>query len=171
MIDSRDEFCPHCGTRMNWGSQNNPQSYKSGGTFKTDSTKTAANILGGFAIVVLCIINFAFCSQGIGDSSSSSSALTKSLPIVHNSEYDDSVYQVEAWFKENLKDPKSLEIISWGRVWETTMLIGDASSNLSIPVFEVTVKYRAKNSFGGYVIENKRFTLNKSGMVIQVEDY
>jgi hypothetical protein len=148
---------------MYWGSQNN-----STGADSKDERNTKTALITAIIIVFIFGSAFTLCAKS---NNSSSTIPTKILPIVHNSEYDDSVYQVEEWLKKNLKDPKSLEIIDWGTVWETEMLIGDVYSGQSIPVFTVTVRYRAKNSFGGYVIENKRFTLNRSGVVIKVEDY
>ena len=35
---------------------------------------------------------------------------------IYNSEYDRSVFEVEQYLKENLKDPKSFEAITWGDV-------------------------------------------------------
>lgn len=60
----------------------------------------------------------------------------------------------------NLKDPSSIEYIEWSNVNDEE----DGS-------FSVRVKYRAKNSFGGYSIENKIFYLNSSGTVTYYVDY
>jgi len=79
--------------------------------------------------------------------------------VVYNSEWDASVYQVKDWLKQNLKDPKSLEYIEWSKVINT-------ADN-----YVVRVKYRAKNSFGGYVVSNQLFTLSKTGTVLNVQDY
>ena len=79
---------------------------------------------------------------------------------VYNSEWDGSVSQVESWLEANLKDPHSLEFIEWSPVQK----IYDGR-------FMVRVKYRAKNSFGGYVIENKVFSLDSSGTVVNVADF
>ena len=67
---------------------------------------------------------------------------------VENSSWDSSVYQVKYYLKTNLKDPKSVEYIDWSPV------IREGS------YYMVRCKYRAKNSFGGYVIENKIFFIN-----------
>ena len=83
----------------------------------------------------------------------------KNLPKIQNSAWDGSVYQVENYLKKNLKDPDSYEGIEWSSVVEK-----DGN-------FQVRHKYRAKNSFGGYVIENCIFTLNKEGIVIDVVKY
>ena len=88
---------------------------------------------------------------------------TKVIPVretVINSAWDGSVYQVKSWLKDNLKDPKSLEFIEWDYVHK--------NANGS---FTVRVKYRAKNSFGGYAVENKLVTLDASGNVINFVDY
>jgi len=78
-------------------------------------------------------------------------------PKIENSPWDASVYQVKVYLKKTLKDPKSYEGIEWSNVIEE----GD--------YYFVRHKYRAKNSFGGYVIENCVFQLNDDGEVIGVE--
>jgi hypothetical protein len=80
--------------------------------------------------------------------------------IVYNSSWDGSVSQVKTWLKANLKDPRSLEFVEWSPVSKTN----DGG-------FMVRVKYRAKNSFGGYVVENKVFFLNSVGTVTKSFDY
>lgn len=59
-----------------------------------------------------------------------------------------------------LKDPVSYDGIDWGPV----ILVN--SSNFS---YKVSHKFRAKNSFGGYVIETKTFFLDDEGNVVYVE--
>lgn len=69
--------------------------------------------------------------------------------------YNGKVWQVEEYLKANLKDPDSLEFIKW-----TGPVLMDDN------VWTVLVRYRAKNSFGGYVIESQMFQLNLNGVVI-----
>ncbi len=76
---------------------------------------------------------------------------------ISNSPWDGSVYQVKKYLKGNLKDPDSYEAIEWSSVVEQ-------GSN-----FIVRHKYRAKNSFGGYVIDEYLFTLNSDGEIINAE--
>lgn len=77
---------------------------------------------------------------------------------VTNSSYDASVSQVKDYLKKNLKDPKSYEGIEWSKVKEEPN------------GYSVYHKYRAKNSFGGYVIEAQVFYLDFGGNVIQVQN-
>ena len=77
---------------------------------------------------------------------------------VSNSSYDASVSQVIDYLKKNLKDPKSYEGIEWSKVKEET------------DGYSVYHKYRAKNSFGGYVIEAQIFYLDFGGNVIKVQN-
>jgi len=79
--------------------------------------------------------------------------------VVRNSEWDGSVRQVERYLKNNLKDPDSYESIEWSPVTEA----GEGHI--------VRVKYRAKNSFGGYVVENKVFLLDSKSKVLSNSDY
>jgi len=61
------------------------------------------------------------------------------------------VKQVDDWFQKNLKDPDSLQYITWYKVKRE----GDA--------FLVRVRYRAKNGFGGYNIEESLCIFTPSG--------
>lgn len=82
---------------------------------------------------------------------------------VINSSWDASVWQVERYLKkEYLKDPSSYESISWSKVF----------TEQNNPNFKYYVrhKYRAKNSFGGYAIEEKIFFLDSNGKVVDTQD-
>ena len=78
---------------------------------------------------------------------------------IQNSPWDGSVWQVKKYLKSSLKDPKSYEGIEWSGV------IKDGET------YKVRHKYRAKNSFGGYVVEEYIFVLNKYGDVIDVMEF
>ena len=82
-------------------------------------------------------------------------ASTKSNAVVENSPWDGSVYQVKRYVKKHLKDPSSYESVSWG----TVRKVGNN--------YEVSHTYRARNSFGGYVVEGGVFVLNDKGQVIK----
>lgn len=92
-------------------------------------------------------------------SSSVSSSSSAPKEVVYNSAWDGSVRQVEQYLDRNLKDPDSFEAIEWSKV------IGNGDG------FAVRCKYRAKNSLGGYVIEEQIFVMNKRGDVISVSDW
>jgi len=70
------------------------------------------------------------------------------IATVQNSSWDGSVYQVKMYLKDNLKDPKSVEYIEWSDVIKEGKY------------YIVRCKYRARNSFGGYTIENKLFYID-----------
>lgn len=76
---------------------------------------------------------------------------------VENSGWDGSVWQAHKYLKKVLKDPGSLEYIGW------TPVRKNATG------YEVGVSYRAKNSFGGYGIENKLFKFDNQGNVISCD--
>ena len=80
--------------------------------------------------------------------------------IVANSTWDASVSQVEAYLKRYLKDPDSYQSIEWSPVSE----LPDGKG------FIVRHMYRAKNSFGGYTIDNKIFLLDAQGNVLLAAD-
>jgi hypothetical protein len=79
---------------------------------------------------------------------------------VVNSAWDSSVRQVERYLKKNLKDPKSFDAIEWSPV-----------ASRSDGGYQVRCKYRAKNSFGGYIMANQIFIMNSEGNVISVVNY
>lgn len=76
-----------------------------------------------------------------------------------NSPWDGSVLQVYNYLQNNLKDRQSYESIEWSEVIENQK------------GFMVRHKYRAKNGFGGYNIENQLFYMDKEGNVINVVDF
>ncbi|MGE0020710.1 MAG: hypothetical protein AB7S72_13645 [Draconibacterium sp.] len=78
---------------------------------------------------------------------------------VGNDDYDGSVKQVVTYLKEKLKDPKSYESISWSKVMHKD------------GYYLVRHKYRAKNSLGGYVIENKLFYIDLCGAIYKIEEF
>lgn len=76
-----------------------------------------------------------------------------------SSPWDGSVGQVYNYLKENLKDPDSYQSIDWSPI------------NSISTGYAVRHKYRSKNSFGGYVISNQLFTMDKNGNVTGFIDY
>jgi len=124
-----------------------------GGKF-VDNTASINLSLGILVVLIIGLIGYCGALPRGSSTSSSSEA------IVKNSAWDGSVAQVKSWLNNNLKDPGSLEFIEWSPVQKNQ----DGG-------FLVRVKYRAKNSFGGYVIENKVFFLSSDGSVISSSDY
>ena len=102
----------------------------------------------------------AFLLFAAGSGNDDSSSTNETQEVVYNSSWDSSVRQVKDYLKKNLKDPNSYESIEWSNVIKQS----DGS-------FIVRHKYRAKNSFGGYVVENKVFALDQNGNVIGSIDY
>lgn len=79
-----------------------------------------------------------------------------------NSEWDAAVRPVTKYLETHLKDPNSVEYIGWSPV-HLCHVEGK-------PFWRVRAKYRAKNSFGGYVIEEKLFYMRHK-QVVAVENY
>ena len=86
--------------------------------------------------------------------------------VVHNNELDASVSQVEEYLKSNLSDPDSYQEISWSVV----VKLNDSKEE-GFPKYQVRHKYRAKNGFGGYVVEEKIFRLDYLGNVVDSKDF
>ncbi len=122
----------------------------------------------GTAIVLIFLVSFIFSkcdSKSSPPTVATPSAPSAQVAVVSNSAWDGSVYQVERWLKDNLKDPDSFKAIEWSPVVEVP-------PGSSLPhKFIVRCKYRAKNSFGGYVIEQKMFYLDSEGNVVNVQAY
>ena len=112
------------------------------------------NKIIGSIIGIVIVVLFIIFSGGEGSSSSSSK--------VQNSPYDASVHQVKSYLKKTLKDPSSYEKIEWGPVVE--------SSGNEGYKYVVRHKYRAKNSYGGYVVEHQIFYLDSQGNVLWFEN-
>lgn len=83
----------------------------------------------------------------------------KTTEIVSNSPWDSGVYQVKDYLKKTLKDPDSYQSIEWYKVIKTST------------GYKVLHKYRARNSFGGYMIETIEFILDSSGNVTSAREY
>lgn len=94
----------------------------------------------------------------VGAQKTPGAAPSKNVDVVSNYAWDGSVLQVERYLKKTLKDPDSFEAMEWSSVKKIET------------GFAVRCKYRAKNSFGGYVIENQIFTMNTQGVVLAVQD-
>jgi len=79
---------------------------------------------------------------------------------VRNSSWDGSVRQVKVWYQDHLKDPDSVQYIKWYKVVQ--MPNGS---------YAVAVRYRARNSFGGYVINHDLCVMDVLGRVIGCADF
>lgn len=118
--------------------------------------------------VLLLILGTVFCFALVASYSGHNSKKTSSSPqyeepqeTVSNSEWDGSVYEVKRHLKKNLKDPGSFEAIEWSPVIKVEGLPHK---------YIVRCMYRAKNSFGGYVIENQAFYMDAQGNVLSVRN-
>lgn len=109
-------------------------------------------------MVLIVIIAVVYFISSLSGNSTESTNTPKE--VVYNSSWDASVRQVEQYLKDNLKDPGSYEGIEWSKV-----------TKLDNGNFMVRHKYRAKNSFGGYVVDNKIFILSPTGVIQSVVDY
>lgn len=83
----------------------------------------------------------------------SSKAPAVNTATVINSPLDGSVKQVEQYLKTHLKDPSSLDVIRWYPVTQ------------DLQGYAVRVTYRARNSLGGMVVEDRVFLLDRAGNV------
>lgn len=151
-ISEAADSCPKCGYHLS------PEKVAE---IKENAKKEAQKLKKGCGIGCLVIILIGVFAGLIDYYSSNGSSSTSSpSETVQSSSWDGSVWQVKSWLKANLKDPGSLDFIEWSPVQKTT----DGG-------FMVRVKYRAKNSLGGYVIDNKIFFLDSTGKVIYTQDY
>jgi hypothetical protein len=166
MVTVSVAFCPHCG-RQNpiAAAKTRPNQPPKGsvipeGIQMSESNKSGC--LAAFFIVIAAAFLFNMMVGSKEDDEGPLRSPTATSPqkvTVQNSNWDGSVWQVESWLKHNLKDPDSYDAIEWSPV------IKSADGG-----FVVRVKYRAKNSFGGFVIENRIFILDSQGTVQSVAD-
>lgn len=77
---------------------------------------------------------------------------------VHNSAWDGSVSQVEDFLDDFLRDPDSRQDIDWYKVVST-----DDNQH-----WMVRYKFRAKNGFGGYVVNDWTFFILQSTEVVDI---
>lgn len=131
-VSTTANACPHCGAKV-------PK--QTGG----------CGLVIGWLIIAFFLMMLAGSFIGRNDPSTRA----ERLEPVSNSAWDGSVYQVERYLKDTLKDPDSYQSIDWGKVLKTP-------DNH----FKVRHTYRARNGFGGYVVEEKVFTLDSTGRVI-----
>ena len=111
----------------------------------------------GMSLLVLAVFGGLAVGSTESEAGDGAGSTARSAPteVVYNSAWDGSVSQVERYLKnEVLKDPDSYQSIEWSKVIKT-----EAG-------FAVRHKFRAKNSFGGYVVDNYVFTLDAQGNVI-----
>lgn len=108
----------------------------------------------GLAIVgVIILLIIGYCNCG---SSSSKNRIAGTGP----DEYE-SMTSIRIFLKRHyLKDPDSYEGIDWG---PSGVYMKENNT------YFMMHKYRARNSFGGYVVENPMFILNANGDVIDVK--
>ena len=151
-ISESADFCPNCGYHITQEVIRQVRRDKPGSTSKGCA-------IGCFAVIALGFFLFLIgpCS---GSDSTTNATKGRARPVVENSAWDGSVSQVKRWLEANAKDPSSLEYIEWSSVQKS------AEGG-----FVVRVKYRGKNSFGGYTVENKVFVLNAAGSVTEVMDF
>ena len=152
-ISHRATSCPHCGAPNDGSSPGGNEANLIG---RSDHQKTSPVTLGCAVLVGLFFLSTIIAAfNGEIDSQPHS---TSGGEAVTNSQWDASVWQVKSWLNANLKDPDSLEYLEWSAVVETS------------DGYIVRVKYRAKNSFGGYVLSNQKFSLDSAGNVTGVVD-
>lgn len=147
-------ICPHCGCENKLYEDHIKYRYLNCGwcnnTIENPFYKKTIMDLAKDNWWKIAITIFIFTTYIIGANTDPNSISTP----IENSEWDGSVAQVKQYLKRNLKDPDSYEGIEWSKVTK----VGNQ--------YKVRHKYRAKNSFGGYVIEEFIFTLNEDGNVI-----
>lgn len=103
-------------------------------------------------ILIVAVIIFCICSLCSSPDESNTPLTDKYETTV--------VVGVKNYLRNTLRDPDSYQDIEWSQIGE------NAAGSLY-----VRHKYRAKNGFGGYVVENKIFYLDKQGNVVGSENY
>lgn len=105
-----------------------------------------------FLVIVGLMVMVGRCAPDNSTPTARTSNPTRETVV--NSAWDGSVWQAERYIKSRLKDPESFEAIEWGKV----VLVPGGT-------YQVRCLYRAKNSFGGYVMEQLLLELDRDGNV------
>lgn len=145
--------CPNCGRPMK--PKPAPRPRKKAGCL----TYVVSIIV---ALIVFGAIKNTFTDE-TGKHSQATAAKKAEKPpcgLAVNSAWDGSVSTVESYLKNILKDPSSFDAIEWSEV-----------KKIDDKTCAVRCKYRAKNSFGGYAIENTLFYLDLNGHVTRTENF
>lgn len=158
--------CPHCNKELiTYDKTAEPeQSRKMETKKKRIDSKTEKLILKWSCIVafigLLCY--FSFVSMHGKDPSKSNGSKTENYVNRKGPSKTKAMAGVKTYLKRYcLKDPDSYQGISW-----EAFGIYNQENNTYFALH----KYRAKNSFGGYVVEEKLFVLDSDGNVIKVVD-
>ena len=140
-ISDKAKSCPKCGYELN--------------VPRKKSIRGCSSLIGYVLIgfLALAIIGMIF---------SDDNDATETKEIVTNSPFDASVIQIENYLKSTLRDPDSYEGIDWSEVQIV---------NLPQHKYVVRHKYRAKNGFGGYIIENQLFYLDSLGAIVNISNF
>src|SRR5437868_3323640 len=117
-----------------------------------EEEKSARN--GCLIIIAIIIVIAYFVSNNTNDNNQKDL-----IPVLTDT---DLIFSIEYYLKSNyLKDPDSYQYIESSK----TVFEGDVPNK-----YVIHFKYRAKNSFGGYVIEEKIFTLDQKGDVVDMQN-
>jgi hypothetical protein len=161
-----DGKCGYCGKNQHWvdPDKNEPKELHSTKHKTIQEWSISAKIIVGLLIVIT--ISYLYIYTYLENYGKPYTSLPPSnstpVEVVANSSWDGSVYQVERYLRNNLKDPDSFEAIQWSPVIKIPAVAQLPYS------YAVRCKYRAKNSFGGYVVEEKLFSLDSKGNVVAV---
>ena len=90
------------------------------------------------------------------DKAADCAARFKGYPPVNTVPWDGSLYAVKAHIRERLRDPDSFQAIRWTRLVK------------GCGTYTIGVRYRARDGFGGYTIEDAVATIHADGRVISL---
>lgn len=123
-------------------------------------------VAGGFFVVAL----IGSLLENINNPNKKTQIEIKSKEEIENDYYlkrEDSLkkaYRISYRFlKDGLKDPDSFDEIEEKRYFVIKQ------KKRKTPHIQIYIKYRAKNSFGGYVVEEKYFDFDKNLELVKVE--
>lgn len=102
------------------------------------------------------LIFIVICFIGIGALEGTTNNNKNNYPLISN--WDGRALVLNSWFQSNLKDPDSLKVIEVSPVYENK----DGT-------YGQRVKFRAKNSFGAYNINEYYFTFSKDKVLKAIE--
>ena len=119
-------------------------------------------VFGGFIVVSIIVSMIQNCNNPKPNTSDVSKS---QIENEYNSKREDSLYKAYKtsyrFLKNNLKDSDSFDEIEHKRYFIVKKKKKEKAH------IQIYIKYRAKNSFGGYVVEEKYFNFDKNLNIIE----
>jgi uncharacterized membrane protein YvbJ len=160
-LNPNDSFCPKCGKKIEFQLLQIPSSPSINSRPRNTNINNSQDEVSGPIIAIAMVLITIICIvvYKVKKNSDEVAANSPKKDIVYNDDYDASVRQIKEYLNATLRDPSSVEYVNWSKVKH------EGSD------YYVRCKFRAKNGFNGYNIENKVFFIDSTGKVFYTTDF